>query len=419
MHPNDSIHVEPKIRETIFSVLARARIRSGIRNPLDALKLLTGVRGYRPLSSLPNRLLDIRSLLGIEKSVEEIIDNNTLFNVYKPFISARREQFILDGMKNIGSIKSRMGVLKSHCGAADQLAYCSRCREQDIFHDGFAYWRREHMLCGIYCCYIHQVPLNIVDSIGQKYGTRFLILPDGGQSHFFTESQETKLLFIADQVARLANTDLPYKVNPYSYLPLLRTAGLVTTANHIRIRNLEKSVQGWISPLKELFPFNQLYDALSVERSWVANLVAGREGMHHPLKHIILWGALESDLRSLEHSMDVSLSQLPLRLTIKSKDQLIKEHVLEALERFRTASNAAKHLNCSTTTLLVSMRKFGIPFKGKPKILTNAVISEALNLLSSGKSTAEVAASSKLSVSTVNRLKRAYLMSLQDSNETP
>lgn len=410
MHLSDCFHVQPKLGETTFSVLARARIRSGMRSPLDALKLLTGVRGYRPLSSLPNRLLGIRSLLGIEKSVEDIIDENTLINVYRPFLSVRREQFIVDGMKSVGSIKSRVGLLKSHCGAADQLAYCPRCREQDIFHDGFAYWRREHMLCGIYICCTHQTPLNIVDVTKQKYGTRFLFLPDGGESQLFSDIQVNRLIFIAEEVARLASSKLISKINPNSYLPLLGAAGLVTAANHIRIQNLQERVKEWMTPIKELFPFNQLYKALLVERSWVANLVAGKEGMHHPLKHIILWGALESDLESLQHYMDESLSQLPLNLYSKSKVQLTEEHVREALDKFRTASSAAKHLDCCTTTLLVSMKMFGIHFKTKPKILTDETVSQVLYYCSLGKSTADIADALKISVSSVNRLKRAYLV---------
>lgn len=274
------------------------------------------------------------------------------------------------------------------------------------------------MLCGTYFCSIHQVPLCIVNVAEQKYGTRFLFLPDSGESQSFTVLQTDKLLFIAEQIASLANSHLTYKVASNSYLPLLCEAGLTTQAGHIRIRNLEECVGKWIHPIRKFYPFNKLYEALSIERSWVANVVAGRGEMHHPLKHIVLWGALESDLYTLSQYIDVRYSQLSLRLFEKTDKQFTEEQIRDALVEHRTASSAAKFLNCSTTTLLVGMRKYGIPFKGKPKILTDVIINSVLDLLASGKSAAEVARASKLSVSTVNRLKRAYLQTQHSSKET-
>jgi hypothetical protein len=409
-----NLYVEPKLQENIFSVLARARLRSGIRSPLDALKFLTGVRGYKPLSSLPNNLEEIRRILDIRASTEKIIDNNTLLNLYRPFVTPDREKFILDGMKKSGSIKSRVGLLKSHCGAADQLAYCVRCRERDIFNNGFAYWRREHMLCGVNFCYVHHLPLNFVDLSSKKYGTRFLLLPDGGQSLPFTGDQIQKLLFVSQQVAILANSKLPYRINSRSYLSLLASLGLVTEFNHIRIKNLQDCVKDWINPLKNLFPFDQLYDALSVDRSWVANLVAGKDGMHHPLKHICLWGALNSDANSLMQTMDNSLVQLPLALHSYVRKQMTKEMIIEALHKYGSASNAAKHLGCSTTTLLVNMNKFCIEFKRKPKTLKDDLIAQVVQHYLGGKSTSEIALEVKISVPSANRIRRAYVDSISD-----
>jgi len=162
-----------------------------------------------------------------------------------------------------------------------------------------------------------------------------------------------------------------------------------------------------MSPLTGVEPFDELLSALNVERNWVANLVAGKEGMHHPFKHIALWGALDINFLTLIQSLQ-KVEQLTLPLTFMAKPEITKEFLQGAISRCGTGTAAAHFLNCSTQTVLVYMEKFGFSLKRKPKKLDQKVIEKILDLSSKGISTAKIAAELKLSISTINRIERAH-----------
>ncbi len=400
------IFITPKPSETIFSILSRAHIMSAAASPLVTLKRLTDHRGYKPLSSLPSNLTLICERVHLKDSPEVVIRRHTLFNLYKPFLPASRRDFVLQGMLASGAVKSRLGLLKSHCGAADQLAHCSECAKNDIFTIGYAYWRREHMLVGVEVCHIHKVFLTKTCLNYEKYETRCLQLPSLEKSPSDWNSvQYEKLLFISEQVALITNIEADVFIDSSSYLTLLKSHNVVTPSSHLRMRVLQHRVRDWLKPIAAIQPFDELFSALDVERNWVANLVAGKEGMHHPLKHIILWGTLDLDYRAVIEMLQVS-KQFTLPLTSPVKSEITKEILADAVEKYHSARGAARFLNCSVNTVLVLMEKFGFPIKRRSKKLDESVVNRVLELTSKGLSTSVIARELNLSIPTINRIKR-------------
>lgn len=402
------IFLTPKPRETIFSILTRAHILSGCISPLISLRKFTGHRGYKPLSSLPSNLNVICSSLHLETKPEVIIKNHTLFPLYRHFLPIHRWDFVMQGMLDSGATKSRMGLLKSHCGAADQLAYCYECVKDDIFKFGFPYWHREHMLVGVEFCHLHKLPLTKISMEQSRFGTRCLQLP--GEDNLLTsrsEIQIDRLCFVAEQIALIINSKSDIFIDAHSYYQLLAEKNLLTKSSHLRMKALQILVSEWLSPLTGVEPFDELLNALNVERNWVANLVAGKEGMHHPFKHIALWGALDINFLTLIQSLQ-KVEQLPLPLTFMTKPEITKEFLQAAISQCGTATATAHFLNCSTQTVLAHMEKFGFSPKRKPKKLDQKIIEKILELSSKGISTAKIASELKLSVSTINRIERAH-----------
>lgn len=403
------VFITPKARETIFSMLTRAHILSGSSSPLTSLRDLTGHRGYKPLTSLPSNINHICGSLHLSERPEKIITGHTLFPLYRPFLPQSRRNFVTDGMLNCGAVKSRIGLLKSHCGAADQLAYCCECVKDDVYNYGFPYWHREHMLVGVEVCHLHRLPLTKVELDENKFGTRCFQLP-GEQSapNIWSELQYKQLCFIAEQVAIITNTEIEVFIGSHSYHQALSENLFLTDASHVRMKSLHLLVEDWLLPLAKVRPFDELLAALNVERNWVANIVAGKEGMHHPIKHIILWGALNIDFHNLTRSVQ-RVEQLVLPLIFYQRPEITKEVLQAAVTQCGSASASARLLNCSTQTVLVLMEKFGLTTKRKPKKLNQIIIEKVINLSLRGVSTAKIAAELGLSISTVNRIERSHV----------
>jgi hypothetical protein len=170
---------------------------------------------------------------------------------------------------------------------------------------------------------------------------------------------------------------------------------------------LEAGVENWLRPLKYLAPFDNLYYALGVDRSWVANLVSGRENMHHPLKHFILWGSLNCDISQILTVINLKATQLDLPLTRKRKIEIEKGKITSLLKKFSSITKVSKILGCSVTTLIVLMNKYGISYKGKPKKITEETLKRVKELSLSGAKTKDISSKLKISICSVNRIKRA------------
>jgi transposase-like protein len=401
------VFIKPNYGETIFSLLSREHLLSGRTSPLISLKEITGHRGYRPLSSLPSSLTTICQNLNLATTPEDIVINNTLFNLYRPFLNPKRRTFIIQAMLDSGAVKSRMGLLKSHCGAADQLAYCSECVEADIYRHGFAYWHREHMLVGVEMCHLHSVSITKIKMTNETFEARNLQLPGTqGSTDLWTDEQFEKLVFIARQISIVTNAERDFFINSNSYHPILKLKGLITKSNHIRIQAIQNRVLNWLKPLSNIGVYKQLFLALKVERNWVANLVAGREGLHHPLKHIILWAALETDFYSFIDTLQYS-EQLCFDFNINSKKNLSVDEILDIYAKYGSATSTAKFLKCSVSTVLVLLQQSGISLKRKPKKLNSKLIEKILELSDNGYSTRQISIEVNISIPTVNRIKRS------------
>lgn len=399
----------PKPQESLYSVLSRAHLALGSFSPLDTLKRITGRRGYKPLSGLPTNLKTISAKLGHPREPAELIDSHTHYNLYRPFLPERRCRSIVEGMLDDGCIKSRMGLLKSHCGASEQLASCRLCSEYDVMHFGFAYWHIEHLVRGVTVCPTHNVALVITDASCAKYGYRDLTLPAYGMTDKAGFDVTAESVFASEQIARILFSKNMRYVGQNCYDSLLEAAGLLTACGNVRMRDLVLLVKKWIKPLSSIPPYFQLNRSLSVERNWVASLVAGREAMHHPVKHVVLWGALETSLEEVRCIVSNTMRQTELPLQVAARPALTRQVVTDALGEYGSVTKAAESLGCSTQTLLVKLDGWGIERPRRAKKIDSEMLMEVVRLTKSGLSTARVSKNTGLSVTSVNRIKRAYI----------
>ena len=346
------MYIEPRPDESSYSLLARAHLQTGARSPAESLWQLTGRRGHKPLSGLPTGSKEIVARIGLGIDVDEWVHKHTLFPLFRPFVPQQRLDFIRESIRGSGAAKSRLGLLRSHCGAMEQLAYCSRCNDLAVSQFGHAYWTRATQLNGVAVCAHHQLPLLKIAIEDLPWKSRALVLPEAGQEMRIPDDKKGALAFISQQVGELLNDRTNIAVQHQMYVDILRSAGLYTKMGRVRGRLLTSAIRRWLKPIRELQPFDQLLSSLGVERNWATIAVACEGGFTHPLKHIVIWGAIGSTWRDLVDSAFSEYHQMELKLRVASSPPPPTDAmVLETLQRTDTLTAAAGKLGCDVTTM--------------------------------------------------------------------
>ncbi len=402
-----SYNCQPYIDESTYSLLSRVHVQSGERSPFSTLKYLTGLRGFKPISGLPTHVSTLVKSFDIKGGVKALIKLHTHLPLYSHFITPERQIFIMQAMEYDGFPKSRLGLLRADVQAKETLRYCHDCYENDIRSHGVAYWHREHSLPGVTVCHHHDSYLSEVEVSG-TYGDRLLLLPGNGGINLEIENKEAKsrLKFISDQLYVLLRNSPSVLFCPSVYRQIVGELGLETKQAHVRQRNLTKLVKDWLYPMHKINIYQKMIQALKVDRNWVAQLVSGRSGFHHPLKHIALWGALGIDERDVRNTSQPFGQQLEFDFNMAQASNISKEKLSETLAKYRTLTLASHHLNVCITTLSVLADIYGLEYRRRPKKITKETKKEIYIGYKAGKKTTELAAKSGLSIGSVNRIIR-------------
>lgn len=398
--------------ESVYSILARAHYILGHNDPLRTLTLITGVPGYKPMSGLPTRLKEIIAALKIDASTDRVINENTHYPLYKPFLKAGKRESIVEAMCNCGAVKSRIGLLRNHVGALESIKSCGLCVKEDIERCGFPYWHREHLASWVYFCPHHQEPLSVFDSKMGNYSHRNLILPLNGNYPQISASPliRSKLLSITEETMNLFNRNhsADMSISVENYRQLLEEKNVCNTSGRVHQKEIYDAVTFWLKDLKDLPGFDSLYDALEVERSWASMICTKRQRFHHPLKHIIFLKSLGLSLTDLFQT-DGCYSQQALPLFKTKKLKPSDEDIRNAISKTDSMRSAAKLLKVDVTALCCDATRLGIKYRHRAKFITESVIHSVINQAKNGRSTATIATTMGISETSVNRIKHAAL----------
>jgi hypothetical protein len=152
---------DPHPDELLYSACARFSEKSRYPNVLDALHDLFGSHKISAMVDLPNRLEILISALppGHRYTSDRLIDNNTLFPFYSPFLPPARAQAIRHEMKMAGDnhLRARLGITAGRIPLPACLRYCPKCVIGDRKEHKEAYWHRNHQITGVEVCFTHEV----------------------------------------------------------------------------------------------------------------------------------------------------------------------------------------------------------------------------------------------------------------------
>lgn len=145
--------------EILVSIVARYHHLNGHKGIKPTRRKIYGHELKKTSIDLPTTIRPILNI--IYSSVNEVLESNTLFPFYRPFLSERQAESIskqmLDGRG--GSVHLTSGVMASVVKVSESLRLCPICLTEDSRMYGEPYWHREHQLPGNLICHIHECEL--------------------------------------------------------------------------------------------------------------------------------------------------------------------------------------------------------------------------------------------------------------------
>ncbi|HLW00392.1 MAG TPA: TnsD family transposase [Ktedonobacterales bacterium] len=149
----------PHPDELLYSVCARFADQVHYPGTEDVVQNLFGTRRFPGSIHLPVHLDHLVSVItpGHRFTVDQFIDEHTLFPFYAPFLQSEHPSEIRKAMRLSGgtSAQARIGRVAEQHRWPSQLRACPHCVREDRQQFGECYWHRVHQILGVEVCPFH------------------------------------------------------------------------------------------------------------------------------------------------------------------------------------------------------------------------------------------------------------------------
>ncbi len=300
--------------ETLHSLISRYARLCGVRSSRAAFAGLKSAAAFSQNVAFPSHLRDFVEALpsGTELSVAEILRHHTLLPYYAPFLSMRQVEHARALMTADGKgLMLKLGVNASRIGFASRVRSCAECIAQDQVQRGVAYWHRVHMLPGVLVCPHHGTSLRILDHRWLSRNSRQLNLPSDEhvQAHTILldipSVCKPPLHGIALRSLQVIESEVSaLSADAVRYTLMQRATQLnLASGNHrLYLQLLAQHMANFFAALPRDWEFSVLGEVRrDIPATWVTKLLRKPITSHHPLKCILLAGALDVDMASLLH----------------------------------------------------------------------------------------------------------------------
>lgn len=286
---------DPFPDELLYSACARYHSWTGNPNLRDTLSELFGRESAIPSLFLGAGLRHLCDGLGGLYTPDKLLQENTLFPLYRPFLTKKRaielEEQMINSSEN--GVITKIGLAAGAICEKESIAYCPKCVDDDRKINGRAYIHRAHQVQGVTICHKHGcILLQTLQRI-EKSRLEYLDLErmDLTENMFiFQENRSAELLrIIADSAVYLLSHDLSFanKDNvTLRYKQLLYKKQLITCTGRV--------IQGDYLTELQSFYGNLLLELLDSpirpddEYTWAKVILRNVERSVHYLRHILL-----------------------------------------------------------------------------------------------------------------------------------
>ncbi|UMZ12092.1 TniQ family protein [Pseudomonas sp. MPFS] len=138
--------------ETLQSRIARYHLLSGNKTEAETFSDIFGSSPFS-LQIIPKKIEDLAERLpgDKEENLLELLNTNTIFPVYKPFIGVLKNK----SSDAVSIIDEVARVPRREVSLHSMAKICISCVSSDLLDAGFSYWHRAHHIPGVTACWKH------------------------------------------------------------------------------------------------------------------------------------------------------------------------------------------------------------------------------------------------------------------------
>lgn len=293
--------------ELIYSLLARYYAWSANVSPKVALQELFGKTTIIATFDLPSHIESLVQNLpfGSKHTVESLIQQNTLYPFYAPFLPTVRAEAVFDSMCGhfSGDIHTRTGIMASAVPQIKFFRFCPVCLREDSEKYGEPYWHRVHQIAGVLVCPIHQVHLQNSNVKIQGDNRHEFCAAEKENCIFkplivdYTKSTLDKLTLLAQDINLFINQTFSPKSGDWfrrRYQALLIDRELSTAGGQIRQKELAREFVGFYG--KEFLQLVHSEIEPENENNWLCGIVRKHRKVFYPIRHFLMIRFLNQDI---------------------------------------------------------------------------------------------------------------------------
>lgn len=411
--------------ETLFSLASRFHFMSGRARSAHTSRLLFGANrgGFPP--AIPGRVKNFTNAFGQSLgTAREVVTTHTVL----PQLLATRTRsmqetiYLAAEQGPTGNLKAKLGLLASGFGGLLPLKACRSCLEQDVPRHGTGYWYTEHLLTGVWICFRHGDPLEILASMktGQsRYEWSLpraeLLAPATRDPWAPTEAILMGLKDLAHASTWLFNQGKQGGIDLHKFTNMLwaRLGETGYARDHGRLRQVmaSRAFAECFHRLRELPELSRIASTPTIAYSQLLTVLRGGASGLHPLRvaSVLAWLYPGSTHYSEEYVARESavFNTNPIFATLKQDSGSGSRGDLVArVMAGESVSAAARAVGVEVVTGQAWVAAAGIAVPTRPSTLIGEHRQRIVAALKSGADKAYVERRFGISASSVNRLLR-------------
>lgn len=310
--------IKPIPDETFFGLVVAAGILAGYETYSQAYTGILGKWKTCPASMLPRGLLKICGFLPdhYQNNPDTICDKHTALPYFQSFVKPEVVSKVKEAMLHgLGlNIHNAIGLTNTSIPDSPKLKYCSTCAEEQFLQYNRSTWLRSHQLPGVNVCYRHGETLSESPIPTARYGIHsgqiklphtsprapYILRTAWSAGDEWDHSSPHRLIA---QISHELLCNQPNCSDGQARGRAYRTAYIAASSSThkvdwILLEEVLRAKYGDLIPRALQINF-----ACGTNDNWVRRITDHREGIRHPLQHVLIIGALFDSLRHLEEVM--------------------------------------------------------------------------------------------------------------------
>jgi hypothetical protein len=372
--------------ELLYSLLARLRLRLGMRHHRTLQRLLFGARNAKVRVDLPCHLdrASVQIPARILGAGRTIADKMTLLPFYSPFLQAKVLTRVEAAMTSSEHAHWVAAVTPMRVGYAGKLQFCPKCWQDDVSRGRERYWKRSHQAPGAFTCHDHGGALwqSAVETINKPSVQRLVSADEA----YLLPSRKLDIRGLDRRILKYVakgahwllnhNTERPGpSALRAAYIEALHERGLVR-GERILTKEICRFVEEKVGT-KLLSLWSSSFG--NREHNWLTQILRASScdrSSQAPLRHLILMAALGHDAESFFAALaaprlsgrEKMFTQLTRVAKKSACEQRKDEIVLWWRDEEVSVSEMARRIGVATDTVGLFAAKAGLPFPRKCKL---------------------------------------------------